>query len=131
MSKAKKKAWDECSRYIRLRDALEYCKEVGIDISQFSRVEDIVARCCTCGVVKSWIRGDAGHFIGRGLGGGSGVYFDERNIHFQCKPCNGFRGAKPLEYQECMVDKYGEHTIDVLRIKDKQCFRETMHLQMK
>ena len=72
----KTKASNACSRYIRLRDALEYCYDHSIDISQFNRPEDIIGKCCTCGAVKSWVRMDAGHFKGRGIGGGSGVYFD-------------------------------------------------------
>ena len=102
------------SRFVRLRDALEYCKTLGIDLSQFNRSEDVIGQCCTCGKVKSWIRMDAGHCIGRGLGGGSGVYFDERNVNLQCKQCNGFKqGARP-EYEEFLKEKYGNDIIDEL-----------------
>ena len=95
------------SRYIRLRDALAYCNENGIDVSQFSRPEDIIGECCTCGKVGSWCRMDAGHYKGRGIGGGSGTYFDERNVHLQCKQCNAFGGGKPKEHEEYILDKYG------------------------
>ena len=81
----KEKASKAMSRYIRLRDALEYCDNYSIDITQFNRPEDIVGKCCTCGTVKSWSWMDAGHWLGRGIGGGSGTYFDERNVHLQCK----------------------------------------------
>ncbi len=115
----KKKASTACSRYIRLRDALEYCKEHGIDLHQFSRPEDIIGKCCTCGTVKSWIRLDAGHYKGRGLGGSSGVYFDERNIRLQCKLCNGFKGGAPSEYREFMLEKYGQDVIDDIERKHR------------
>ena len=49
----------------------------------------------------------------------SGVYFDERNIHAQCKPCNGFHQGNPQAYREFMLDKYGQDTIDVLNFLDK------------
>ena len=113
----RKKAWKQCSKYIRLRDALGYCEKYGIDLGQFVRPEDIIGQCCTCGAVKSWIRMDAGHFIGRGIGGSSGVYFDERNIHLQCKRCNGFRNGAYADYEKFIIDKYGDSELDALNLK--------------
>lgn len=115
----KKAAWDWCSKYIRLRDAILFCEENGIDICQFVRVEDIPVRCCTCLIIKPWSKMDAGHFISRGSGGHSGVYFDERNIHAQSKDCNGFKQGATLAYQDFMREKYGQAVIDELRLKDK------------
>ncbi len=57
---------------------------------------------------------DAGHFISRGSGGVSGVYFDERNVNLQCKQCNGFKQGAAQEYREFIIEKYGEHMPDVL-----------------
>jgi len=62
---------------------------------------------------------DAGHFKGRGIGGGSGVYYDERNIHLQCKPCNGFRGGAPQEYEQFIIKKYGEKVLEELNRKHR------------
>lgn len=113
----KTKASTAFSRYIRLRDALKYCKEHNIDLSQFTRPEDIIGVCCTCGTVKSWIRMDAGHFIGRGIGGGSGVYFHESNVHLQCKPCNGFEGGRYKDYEKFIIKTYGQGVHDQLQRK--------------
>ncbi len=113
----KKKASDWMSRYCRLRDAIEYCRKHGVDITQFNRSEDLIVKCCSCGAVKSWVRMDGGHFIGRGIGGSSGVYFDERNNHAQCGSCNAFKQGAPKEYEEFMLLKYGQDTIDELRLK--------------
>ena len=99
MAKAKKEAWDWCSKYIRLRDA----------------DRDGYCRCCTCGIIRHWKKIDAGHFIGRGIGGMSGVYFDERNIHAQCKRCNGFLQGNHKAYEHFMLEKYGQTVIDELR----------------
>ena len=110
----KAKAWKACSRYCRLRDALAYCKEHGLDLHQFTRPEDIIGACCTCGAVKSWIWMDAGHFISRASGGLSGVYFDERNVNLQCKQCNGFSQGFAQEYREYIIKKYGEDMPDEL-----------------
>ena len=114
MPNPKKKAWTACSRYCRLRDALEYCNEHGIDTASFSRIEDLPVKCCTCNIVKSWIYFDAGHFISRSRGGLSGVYFDERNIHAQSKDCNAFAQGAYMEYQKFMLEKYGQQVIDDL-----------------
>ena len=117
MSKSKQLAWKWCSRYCRLRDALEYCKEVGIDTGQFARIEDIPVKCCTCNIVKAWIYIDAGHYISRGSGGSSGVYFDERNIHAQSKDCNAFKQGAPIEYKKYMLNRYGQDVITDLEFK--------------
>ena len=113
----KKKASDAMSRYVRLRDALEYCDEHSIDLTQFNRPEDIIGKCCTCGTVKSWIYMHGGHCLPRGEGGGSGVYFDERNVHLQSKKENAFAGGNPTEYRKFMLEKYGQDVIDELEIK--------------
>ena len=101
------------SLYVRLRDALEFQKEVGgdIDIS--------IGRCCTCGVIKQWRYMDCGHFISKGVGGHSGVRWDERNAHLQCKICNAFMQGNAQNYHEFMLARYGETTINELRWLDK------------
>ena len=110
----KAKEWKACSRYCRLRDALAYCKEHGMDLHQFTRPEDIIGACCTCPSVKSWIWMDGGHYISRASGGLSGVYFDERNVNLQCKQCNGFKQGAAQEYREFIIRKYGEDMPDEL-----------------
>jgi len=98
---------------------LEYCEKHGVDTRQFARPEDLPVKCCTCEAVLPWIRGDAGHFISRGSGGLSGVYFDERNINFQCKSCNGFHQGRAEEYREFMLEKYGQKVINKLKWLNK------------
>lgn len=107
------------SRYIRLRDAIEYCMKSGIDIRQFNRVEDIIGKCCTCKTVKSWIRMDCGHYIGKGIGGASGIRWDERNAHLQCKQDNAFNQGAHTEYRQFMENKYSQKVIDELEFLHK------------
>lgn len=57
---------------------------------------------------------DAGHFKGRGIGGSSGAYFDERNIHLQCKQCNGFKQGAYKEYEQFIIETYGAEMLDEL-----------------
>ncbi len=119
MSKEKKRAWHWCSRFCRLRDALDYCKRNEIDLHQFARPEDVIGECCTCGIVKSWIRMDAGHYKSRGMGGGSGVYFDERNVNLQCKQCNAWKQGAPTEYREFIIKKYGKKVLADIEFKHR------------
>ena len=115
----KQKASTSMSRYIRLRDALEYCNKHSIDISQFARPEMIIGQCCTCPKVGSWLYMDAGHFESRGLGGSSGVYFDERNVHLQCKRCNGPGSGMRDEYEQFIITKYGVDVLEEIKKKHK------------
>lgn len=116
---AKKKAWEWCSKYIRLRDAIEYQnKNPEVDLGWVN--------CCTCGkLIHIKKNTDAGHFIDRGSGGLSGVYFDERNIHSQCKPCNAgfYQGREKRNvkqsYEDFMLQKYGSSVVDELKFLDK------------
>ena len=114
MATAKRESWTQCSLYIRLRDAIAYQ-------NKHPKTPLGYVKCCTCDKIKWWRRGDAGHFIARGRSGGSGVYFDERNIHFQCKTCNGgfyagtnIRAKVDEAYEEFMLETYGQGVIDEL-----------------
>jgi hypothetical protein len=92
ISSLKKKTWVEFSRYIRLRDCL---KTTG---------SPDYGKCITCGRLVGITRSDAGHFISRRF---SSTLFDERNVHLQCKQCNGF-GGNLLEYRRKIIKLYGE-----------------------
>ena len=110
---AKKEAWEWCSKYIRLRDAIEYQ-------NKYPETPFGYVKCCTCPRIIIWNKNcDAGHFISKSRGGLSGVYFDERNIHAQCKDCNGFHQGKQEVYLEFMLEKYGQDVVDKLHWLDK------------
>ena len=91
----KSKAWTIFSKYIRLKNA---------DWRGY-------VKCCTCGKTRQWNdRIDAGHFISRRH---NATFFDERNVHPQCKGCNMGTG-EPVKYYQFMEDTYGRETIDEL-----------------
>ncbi len=103
LTKAKKKANDAFSKYIRTRDA---------------KGEDYLD-CVTCdkpypafGVGCA----QAGHFI---PGRHSSVVFDERNAHGQCYNCNINLKGNWLRYEEAMRNIYGQKVIDELKALDK------------
>lgn len=104
----------------RLKTQLQRLNErVKFWCNKYVRLRDTVAKgwgyCCTCGTIV--VDGDAGHFIGKGFGGKSGVRYDERNINLQCRSCNRFAEGKKLEYRKFMVKVYGEEVIEELELK--------------
>ena len=106
-SKAKKKAWTQFSRFIRLRDSDEYGR----------------AKCITCPAVKHWSEMDAGHFITRAK---ESTLFDERNVSCQCKGCNRFQGGKFFEHEQAIERKFGKGTVETLKIKAGQRCKRTI-----
>lgn len=90
-AKAKEKAWQAFSLYIRTRDK----------------------RCVTC---PTGMAQQAGHFID---GRHNAVLFSERGVHGQCYHCNvGLKGNK-LEYFLFMERTYGREVIDQLMAESK------------
>lgn len=114
----KEKAFQQMSLYCRLRDALEWSREHSVDVTGV-QPQLLVVKCCTCKVIGTWkYKMQGGHFLPRGSRGQSGVYYDERNVHAQCKECNGFKEGNTLVYLEFMQQKYGQDTVDELRALD-------------
>ena len=37
------------------------------------------------------------------------MYFDERNVHLQCKSCNGFAQGAAQQYRIFIIETYGEN----------------------
>lgn len=95
------KLWKVISRYIRLRDCL---KTTGTLTH---------GKCYTCDEYKPFQLLDAGHFEPEGSC--SYLKFDERNIHAQCKRCNGFLEGNRTEYVPRMIAEYGQDLVDEFR----------------
>lgn len=100
-AKAKDKAWDAFSAYIRTRDCLRFTG---------SRDEGM---CITCKLPKPYKELQAGHFIG---GRGNAVLFDERIVYSQCGYCNqkppmGL-GGNYVQYTLFMLDEWGREMVD-------------------
>ncbi|KKN75778.1 hypothetical protein LCGC14_0376540 [marine sediment metagenome] len=104
-------AWDWMARWVRLKGVVATAERLG------TFTTDALAQCYTCGRLVDIRRrggGQAGHYKPRGLGGGSGTYFDERNIRVQCGSCNGFEGGRTEEFREGLVAEYDEETVQEL-----------------
>ena len=103
-SKLVKKLDKIFSIYIRTRD---------VDDSGFGE-------CFTCGATKHWREVDAGHFQSRGK---FATRWDEANVQFQCKRCNGFRGGEQYIFAKNLNIKYGEGTAEEIQTKSNQTAR--------
>ena len=108
----KKKAWDQFSLYVRVRDAIRTTGGV------------VNCVCCSCGRVKKAFGVgciQAGHFI---PGRKNAVLFSEIGVHGQCSYCNGsdFGGLKGNwpSYYEFMLKHYSQDVINDLLIVAKQ-----------
>jgi len=89
------------SRYIRLRNAFELNGE-------------LVAKCVTCGDIKSWKQLQNGHYYSRGR---YPTRWDEDNCHVQCVVCNLYRKGNYIKYTLFMIDTYGRDFVDELGMK--------------
>ena len=107
LAKAKKKAWDACSLYIRLKysDWRGHCE------------------CVTCHKVDHYKKMQAGHFI---QGRHNSTLFDERHIHVQCPGCNLFKNGNLYWYGKFMEKTYGQKVIDELFKLDKTTVKYTI-----
>jgi hypothetical protein len=98
--KAKKKAWEQFSKFVRLRDSLE---------TMHNRTQ---CKCVTCGSIKdSFGRGQihAGHFI---PGRKNAVLFVEEIVHGQCWNCNYNLNGNWVEYERVMIARYGAEKVE-------------------
>lgn len=108
-AKAKNKAWDAFSLYIRTRD----CVETTGTTTQ--------GKCFTCGNVFPLKKLQAGHLI---AGRHNSVLFDERGCHAQCQMCNVWLSGNTMKYYRHMVEKYGDEVVKVLEGLDANVTRQ-------
>lgn len=113
--KAKDKTWKWMQKFIKLRDAIE--DKLDPDL--------LYVRCRSCGKVLERGTRDcqAGHYIGRGQGGQSGVYFNEYNVWTQCSNCNRYEQGNRTGFEQFFINKFGkekaEQIIEDLKIQHK------------
>lgn len=101
----KDKVWKIFSRYIRLRDCLEFTGMLEM------------GQCVTCMRSFPYSELQAGHFL---PGRHNSVLFDERNCHSQCEHCNNLPKGNPVPYRRFMLAVYGQAVIDELEYLDRQ-----------
>lgn len=102
MANLKQRLWVVFSLFIRLRDS---------DVNGF-------CRCISCGEIKKYNSIDAGHFLPKSRG--LSIYFDEDNVHAQCRHCNSFLHGDLYNYGKALEKKIGEKRIKILEAKSRQ-----------
>ncbi len=88
--KAKDKLWTLVSIFVRTRHTDPHTGLVP---------------CYTCGVVKHWKEGDAGHAI---PGRHNKVLFDLDLLRFQCKSCNGPKSGNQYIFGKKLNEENGD-----------------------
>ena len=91
------------SQYIRLRDSKPY--------------EGRYFRCISCGQIKPYEEGDAGHFVPRT---NMATRFDEQNVWTECIYDNRFNTNHLEGFRKNLVGKIGEAGVDELTKKGHQ-----------
>ena len=98
-------------------------KKACIQIQQYARLSETDAngygRCVSCGEIKHYSECDGGHFQPKGRDYNAAC-IDRRNVHAQCKRCNGFLAGNPAGYSAWMVAQYGTGILDELFLLSKQ-----------
>lgn len=83
--------------------------------SQFIRLRAVNdegwGECYTCRRLRYYKNADAGHFMVRQK---MATRFDELNVQFQCKSCNGFEGGAQYQFAKRLDEEHGEGTADRL-----------------
>lgn len=106
-STIKKKAWDWCSKYIRLKHS---------DKNGF-------VACYTCGKIMFWQSGNqmqAGHgFSGRG----NSILFEEKILRPQCYSCNVGKYGNLDVFHAKLIKEYGPKFLDQMN-KQKNILKQ-------
>ena len=92
-----------------------YVKKLDRIFSQYIRLRKTdsngYGQCYTCGAERFWREVDAGHFMSRSC---MSTRWDEQNVQFQCKRCNGFRSGEQFMFARHLDQEYGEGTAEEL-----------------
>lgn len=105
---AKKKAWKEFARFIRVRDCIK------------TRNIPFSGVCITCGNSFHISFLQAGHHI---PGRSNAVLFSEEGVNAQCKICNeGWHvrpGSRAKAYRKAMIERHGKAKVEQM-IRDSK-----------
>lgn len=100
-SKAKKKAWEAFSRYIRTKECIATTGTI------------TRGKCFTCGRMIVFEKTQAGHFL---PGRKNAILFEERGVHVQDFYCNIQLRGNPIVYFRKMQEAYSDDVIRELEI---------------
>ena len=104
-----------------LRDNLktlgQYEADAKKSFQKWVRMRDDKQPCISCGVKETDLF-DGGHYFKAELF--SGLIFDERNCHKQCRKCNRFLNGNELQYRSGLISRYGIEFVDQLESESNE-----------
>lgn len=94
-----------------LKTLSQYEAEAKLSFQKYIRLRDAKLPCISCGVTNTELF-DGGHYFKAELF--SGLIFDERNCHKQCRKCNRFLSGNELQYRVGLINRYGTEFVEQL-----------------
>jgi len=94
-----------------LKTLSQYEAEAKLSFQKYIRLRDEKQPCISCGVTNTELF-DGGHYFKAELF--SGLIFDERNCHKQCRKCNRFLSGNELQYRVGLINRYGTEFVEQL-----------------
>lgn len=111
--KKKEKEWKKEKAVLKdkLKTLGQYEAEAKKSFQKWIRMRDKDMLCISCGTNETnlW---DGGHYFKAELF--SGLIFDERNCHKQCRKCNRFLNGNELQYRKGLIERYGIEYVEQL-----------------
>ena len=97
--------------YNKLKTLGQYENEAKASFQKWIRLRDKDLNCISCGEFHKdlW---DGGHYFKAEIY--SGLIFDERNVHKQCRRCNRFLGGNEIEYRLGLVKRFSKEFVEQL-----------------
>lgn len=95
----------------QLKTLGQYEMDAKKSYQKWVRLRDKDLACISCNefVKDLW---DGGHYFKAELF--SGLIFDERNCHKQCRKCNRYDGGNEIQYRLGLVKRFGQEFVDGL-----------------
>ena len=95
----------------------QYEQDAKKSFQKWVRMRDDKQPCISCGVKETDLF-DGGHYFKAELF--SGLIFDERNCHKQCRKCNRFLNGNELQYRSGLISRYGIEFVDQLESESNE-----------
>lgn len=118
----KKAAKEKKEGYEKLKTLGQYEADSKKSFQLFVRLRDEKLNCISCGCAGNDIW-DGGHYFKAELF--SGLIFDERNCHKQCRKCNRYLGGNEIAYRIGLCARFGEQFVKQLEADsvDKRVYK--------
>lgn len=95
----------------KLKTLSQYEAEAKKSFQHWVRLRDKNQPCISCNEFEKdlW---DGGHYFKAEIY--SGLIFDTRNVHKQCRRCNRFLGGNEIQYRRGLINRFGVNFVNKL-----------------